>query len=216
MEENKAYDITSSEIYDYCKTMSSKLPAALKEIEIITATIGQEIMLSGPFLGNYLMMISKVLRPKYILEVGAFTGYGTVCLGLGLQDGGKIVTIEKNAELKDISLSVFKELDLHHKVIQMIGDASDIIDKLDYSFDLVFLDAAKRKYVEHYEMIMSKLNSGGVILADNVLWKGTILSDNVDKLGQGLDEFNKHVKADPRVENILLPIDDGLHFIRKK
>ena len=216
MEERLQTKITPEIIARYCYDHSSEEDALLRELEEKTRTTGQIKMMSGAFLGNFLTVVSKSIRPKYILEVGSFTGYGSICLSRGLVDEGKIITIEKNPELEGFANEYYERLGISEKLIQIIGDASEIIESLDYSFDLVFIDAAKRQYINYYEQILPKLRKGGVILADNTLWKGTVVDKEKDKLAEGLDAFNKHVKKDQRVDNILLPIDDGVHYIVKK
>ena len=163
-------------------------------------------MLSGQFLGQYLRMMSMVLRPKKILEVGTFTGYGTICLREGLAAEGKIVTIEKDPSHAEVAKKHFADSTFLNIEI-LVGDAYEILDTLTDNWDLVFIDAAKRQYVKYYEKILPQLNKGGVILADNVLWKGIVATDDMDKLGQGLHAFNQHVFQDSRVDNMILPID---------
>ena len=216
MDERIQTKITPEIITRYCLEHSSDEAEILQELEQKTRGTGQIKMMSGAFLGNFLSIISQSLQPDYILEVGSFTGYGSICLSRGLKEGGKIITIEKNPELKGFADEYYERLGISDKVTQLIGDASELIDSLDQQFDLVFIDAAKRQYVDYYEAILPKLRKGGVILADNTLWKGTVVEEERDKLAEGLDRFNKHVKKDPRVDNILLPIDDGVHYIIKK
>lgn len=217
MEERKFDQITPRAILEYCYDHSKMVNAeALKRLEVRTREHGQIKMLSGPYLGKFLSMISSIIRPKYILEIGGFTGYGTACLAMGLQEEGKIISIEKNPELKGFADDIYEDLGISHKIDQRIGDARDIISTLDYSFDLVFIDAAKRQYIDYFEMVLPCIRKGGVILADNTLWKGSLVHPSLDKMGEGLDGFNKHIKSDTRVDNILMPLDDGVHFIIKK
>ena len=209
--------ITSQDIVDYCKQYSSPVDAALAKLSERTKnTVGREIMLSEAYLGKLLQIIGLLVQPKLILEVGTFTGYGAICLAQILQESGKVITLEKDLALKDFAGDIIEELGLQDKIDARFGDAAELIETLDYEFDLVFIDAAKRQYVKYYELILPKLKQGGVIIADNVLWKGMITNEEKDKLCEGLDQFNKHVHADPRTENILLPIDDGINLIRKK
>jgi len=216
MEERKFDQITPRAILEYCYDHSKMANAeALERLELRTREHGQIKMLSGPYLGKFLSMISSVIRPKYILEIGGFTGYGTACLALGLREEGKIISIEKNPELKGFAEDIFKDLGIEHKIDQRIGDALEIIATLDCSFDLVFIDAAKRQYIDYFEMVLPLVRTGGVILADNTLWKGSLVHPPLDRMGEGIDNFNKHIKNDIRVENILLPLDDGVHFIIK-
>ncbi|NNF22255.1 MAG: O-methyltransferase [Saprospiraceae bacterium] len=216
MDSNTQEKITSEDIYDYCKSMSSAVPDYLNGLEEKSKSTNQLKMISGPYLGLFLGMISKIINPQYILEIGTFTSYGTICLAQGLGQDGKIVTLEKNESLKGFADEFIESSGFKNHIIQYFGDAQEIIPQLDYTFDLVFIDAAKRQYIDYYEAVIGKVRSGGIIVADNVLWKGTILDKTRDKLADGLDAFNKHVSGDSRVENIILPIDDGLHLIRKK
>jgi caffeoyl-CoA O-methyltransferase len=160
-------------------------------------------------------MLSKMIRPHNILELGTYTGYGTLCLSEGLQVGGTIHTIEKNRSLKGFAQDVYHKAGISDNVIQHIGDAAEIITSIDSTFDLVFIDAAKRQYIKYIDLVLPKMTSGGIILADNVLWKGKVVSDDNDKLGEGLDAFNRYVMDHPDIENIILPLDDGLNLIRK-
>jgi len=209
-------EITPGKIAEYCMEFSNPEGEILKELHEKTKATGQLKMMSGSFLGNLLSMISRSIAPKTILEIGSFTGYGTICLSKGLSEGGKIITIEKNPQLEGFADEFYEKLGIADKVVQLIGDAAEIIESLEYSFDLVFIDAAKRQYIKYFELVLPKLRKGGVILADNTLWKGQVVLDEMDKLGQGIHNFNMFVKNDPRVDNILLPIDDGLNYIIKK
>ena len=213
---SEAHVITDKAIQDYCDGLSSKPPPFLHTVTDNTrSSVGKTIMLSGQFLGQYLRMMSMVLKPKNVLEVGTFTGYGSICLLEGLVPEGKIVTIEKDPIHADIAEKHFSQMGLKNIDMQ-VGDAAAILDGSQEKWDLVFIDAAKRQYIKYYEKILPHVNIGGVILADNVLWKGNVVSQEMDKLGQGLHAFNVHVYNDDRVENMILPIDDGLHFIIKK
>jgi len=216
MPNNKYPHITSPEIRQYCELHSKKPSQNLNDLEYKSAVTEQTKMLSGKFLGRFLSMISKVINPKTILEIGTFTGYGTLCLAEGLQKGGTLITIEKNTELEGFYTDQLPSIGNDKTIIQKIGDAAEIIPSLDYTFDLIFIDAAKRQYKNYYDLLFEKIRPGGIILADNVLWKGKVVTEDVDKLGQGLMLFNEYIVNDDRVENILLPIDDGINMIRKK
>lgn len=207
--------ITPQIIAEYCYSHTSDPNELLDEIKVKTERHGHMKMMSGDFLGRFLSLMSKVMQPRVILEVGSFTGYGTMCLAEGLHPEGRLITIEKNPELKGFSSDQFSRMKPPKNITQLIGDASEIIGSLEETFDLVFIDAAKRQYIDYYEAILPKLRSGGVILADNTLWKGTVTDEHSDKLGEGIKRFNTHVKDDDRVTNILLPIDDGVNFIMK-
>lgn len=216
MKEQKYPDITSPEIRQYCENLSKKPPQYLKALEKKSEITQQLKMLSGSFLGRFLSMVSLIVKPKVILEIGTFTGYGTLCLAEGLQKGGTLITLEKNDDVKSFYKEFESSLNKDISIIQMMGDAAELIPKLDYKFDLVFIDAAKRQYKNYYDLLFDKINPGGLILADNVLWKGKVVTEDVDKLGKGLMLFNEYICNDERVDNILLPIDDGVNVIRKK
>lgn len=215
MIEEKFPDITSPEIYDYCKTLTSDTRQDLQELEQRSMTTSDPKMISGSYLGQFLSIISKVINPKVILEIGTYTGYGTLALSRGLQKGGIIHTLEKNPKMKGFADDIFAKAGIKENVIQHIGDAAHVISEIDANFDLVFIDAAKRQYIKYFDLVIDKMSSGGIILADNVLWKGKVISSNIDKLGQGLDAFNRYIHKNENVENIILPIDDGVHVIRK-
>jgi len=215
MEEKSYPNITSPEIEDYCRTLSSAPSTYLQELYDRSQNTRDPKMISGAYLGRLLSMLSKIIMPCKILEIGTYTGYGTLCLSEGIQDGGSIHTIEKNDEMRGYADDIFKKAGISNKVKQHIGDAAEIIENIDEIFDLVFIDAAKRHYIKYFDLVLPKMKSGGIIIADNVLWKGKVASDDNDKLGQGLDAFNRYVKESSQVENVILPIDDGIHLIRK-
>ncbi len=174
-------------------------------------------MLSGNFQGQLLRMLSTILKPKVILEIGTFTGYSTINLALGLSQDGLIHTIDSNPESVEIGRRYFKEAGLGNKIITHIGNAKEIIPTIQSNFDLVFIDADKENYLAYYHLIFNNLNSGGVILADNAFWDGKVLNENAsDTETRGIIEFNKYIQHDERVENILIPLRDGLMMIRKK
>lgn len=207
--------ITDPAIQDYCVAYSSKPSFISESLETSTEETGWYIMASGQYLGKFLQMMSMVIRPKTILEIGTFTGYGTLCLREGLTPDGTIYTIEKDDAYYQLSKKNLAAAGSEN-IKQLHGDAAEIISKLDVELDLVFIDAAKRQYSKYFDLIFPKLRKGGVILADNVLWKGKVGHPDNDKLGLGLDAFNKKVFADDRVENIIVPIDDGVNFIVKR
>jgi len=174
-------------------------------------------MLSGHILGGFLTLFSRLLSPQRILEIGTYTGYSAICLARGLKPGGLLTTIEVNDELRNIALSYFRKAELHEQIQLINGDALEIIPGLTKTFDLVFLDANKEDYPALYHLILDRLRSGGYILADNVLWSGKVLHQNSsDPTTRTIDQFNKMVQTDPRVENMMLPIRDGLMIIQKK
>lgn len=178
----------------------------------------QPHMLSGAYQGRFLSLISKLIRPKNILEIGTFTGYATLCLAEGLAPYGKIITIDRNEELMYLPQKYFAESEYASQIEVKIGNAMEVLDQLDETFDLVFIDADKGNYVNYFHKIIDKVNVGGVILADNVLWYGKVLEptspkDHDTKI---IKEFNDMLASDPRLETILLPIRDGISLTRKK
>lgn len=175
-------------------------------------------MISGHLQGRILYMLTKLVQPQRVLELGTFTGYSALCIAEALNEKSKIDTIEINDELQYFIQDAFKLASFGHKINLHIGDALDIIPTLHHHYDLVLLDANKRLYSEYYEAIFEKINPGGVILADNVLWDGKVLttSENKDAQTKGIIDFNRMVKKDTRVEKVILPVRDGLTIIRKK
>lgn len=174
-------------------------------------------MLSGHILGSFLTMFAKLISPERILEIGTYTGYSAICLARGLKPGGKLTTIEVNDELRSTALKYFQKANLHNQIDLINGDALEIIPNLQDSFDLVFMDAHKDDYPSYYELVIDRIVSGGYILADNVLWGGKVLETRLDdSTTQIIDRFNKMVTADQRVENLLLPIRDGIMVIKKR
>jgi len=204
------------ELEDYCSDHSSPESDLLYQIVRRThlRTLSPQ-MLSGHLQGRLLSFLSKLINPKYVLEVGTFTGYATICLLEGLSPDGKITTIEGNFELIPNLEATFSSLKKSNKITLLEGQALEIIPTLEQRFDMVFIDAAKNEYKHYFEMLLDKLNIGGVILVDNVLWFGKVIGDKRDSKGILLDEFNKMVLNEPRVENMILPIRDGLQLIRK-
>ncbi len=176
-------------------------------------------MISGHLQGRILSMISHMIRPQRILEVGTFTGYSAICLAEGLAPGGKVITIDKNRELTDMVEEYLSAADIRSQVEVILGNALDVLPTLQDPFDLVFLDADKANYSKYFDLIIDLVTPGGYILADNVLWYGKVLNaevkDNNDKETLAIREFNKRVHEDSRVENVLLPVRDGLMILRK-
>ena len=174
-------------------------------------------MLSGPFQGRLLSMFSKMLRPHRILEIGTYTGYSALCLAEGLSEKGVLYTLDINAELEDRVRAYFKESEYHHKIDFRIGDANELIPKINEPWDLVFIDADKTNYLNYYEMLISSVKSGGYVIADNVLWSGKVVDHKMDDTDTvALRAFNDFLSTDPRVEVVLLPVRDGLMLARKK
>lgn len=172
-------------------------------------------MLSGHLQGRFLSMISHMIKPVRILEIGTYTGYSALCLAEGLAPGGTLITIDINEELEARVRSYFAEAGLTDNIDYRIGDATKIIPSLEGPFDLVFIDADKENYSRYFDLVISKVREGGIILADNVLWSGKVLQEKQDKDTRAITEFNQKIMADRRVENVLLPIRDGIFMIRK-
>ncbi|SNR54362.1 O-methyltransferase [Lutibacter flavus] len=175
-------------------------------------------MLSGSFQGRILSMLSKLINPKNILEIGTYTGYSALCLAEGMQKEGSIFTIDKNEELENFAKKYFNKSDYKSQIKQFIGNAIDIIPTINEKFDLVFIDADKSNYVNYFNLIIDKMNSGGVILSDNVLWSGKVIEklNPKDIDTKTLLEYNKLLNTDSRIETVLLPIRDGLTISRVK
>ena len=174
-------------------------------------------MLSGHILGSFLTLFSKMLSPNRILEIGTYTGYSAICLARGLRPGGRLTTIEVNDELRSTALKYFRKAKLHEQIELINGDALNLIPALQNTFDLVFMDAHKDDYISYYNLVIDKVASGGYILVDNVLWGGKVLDPKFeDSTTQTIDKFNKMITEDQRVENLLLPIRDGLMVIKKR
>ena len=170
-------------------------------------------MLSGHLQGRFLSMISRLKSPKYILEIGTYTGYSALCLAEGLQGGGKLVTMDKNEELEDMVLDYFSKSDHKDKIQFLCGNAMEMIPDIEEGIDLVFIDADKENYLNYYKMVLPKMSKGGIVLADNVLWSGKVVNeDDVknDEETSALHAFNEYVQQDERVTNVLVPIRDGI------
>lgn len=206
---------------DYISAHTTKAPEVLYQIEHRTGlyTINPR-MLSGHVQGRLLSFLSRLVKPMRVLELGTFAGYSALCLAEGLQPGGKVVTIEKNDELEDFIRENLSLSELGKLVELHIGSTSEVLPTLpkDELFDLVFIDADKRSYVNDYELLFPLVRQGGIIIADNTLWDGHIIDPEYDNDKQtiGLRNFNDHIQQDERVENLILPIRDGLTIIQKK
>jgi len=174
-------------------------------------------MVSGHLQGRFLEMISKMIQPQNILEIGTFTGYSAICLAKGLRSGGRLITIESNDELIAIAGSYFEKAGFSSVIEQLTGNALDIIPLIDLNFDLVFIDGDKREYVDYYKVVIDKVKRGGFIIADNIFWGGKALEKNTtDPQARGIIEFNEMINKESLVENVILPVRDGLMVIRKK
>lgn len=177
----------------------------------------QPRMLSGPFQGRFLSLISKILHPKCILEIGTYTGYSALCLAEGLDKDGKIITIDVNEELEKRVRGYFNESPWREQIEYVIGDATEVIANLNETFDIVFIDADKKNYIQYFNLVVDRVRPGGLILADNVLWSGKVVNhDHNDRETAILRDFNELINSDNRVDSLLLPIRDGIMIARKK
>ena len=173
-------------------------------------------MASGPVQGRFLQFICQLMRPQRVLEIGTFTGFSTICMARGMASDGLLTTIEANEEYEGIIRKYLEKAEVADRVQLIIGDAKTVIPTLDGGFDLVFIDADKVSYPIYYDLVMDKLKPGGIMLADNVLWEGKVLNvDTKERDTQAIRTFNDKVQNDPRVENVLLPLRDGLMMVRK-
>lgn len=207
----------SQDLEDYIEQHSENEPQLLADLNKEThQKVLLPRMLSGHFQGRVLSMLSKLIHPEYILEIGTYTGYSALCLCEGLQDNGQLHTIDIKEELIDFQRKYFNRSPWGKQIIQHLGNAIDIIPSLNLKFDLVFMDADKENYVNYFEMVIPKMNKGGIILSDNVLWSGKVLDplQPNDVSTKILLEYNQLLKEDPRVETVLLPIRDGLSVSR--
>lgn len=210
-------EIVNQQIEEYCEAHSDLEPEILAEINRDThLNMLKPRMLSGRFQGRLLSMISKLVKPKNILEIGTFTGYSALCLAEGLQNQGKIYTIEADEEFEQRIRLNIKKANKEQQIELLMGNALDIIPTLDINFDLVFIDADKLNYLNYYKLIIDKLNIGGLILSDNVLWSGKVVDETKkDATTKLLKEFNEYLAKDNRTEKVLLPIRDGLFLSMK-
>ena len=211
-------DFSNKEIYNYIDNHSSDESDILYELRRETELkCLNPIMLSGKIQGNFLAIISKLIKPFNVLEIGTYTGYSTLCIANGLNPAGMIHTIDKNEELLQIQNKYFEKSGLRNQIKQYTGDALAIIPKLKFDFDMVFLDADKENYVKYLELISPKLKSGGVLLTDNVLWHGKILEspENQDRVTRLIDNFNKKILEDKSLKTVMLPIRDGISLTLK-
>lgn len=207
-----------SEILEnYVENHTQDEPELLKELDREThLKVLRPRMLSGHFQGRLLSLISKLKSPRYILEIGTYTGYSAICMAEGLCEDGELHTIDINEELHDLQRRYFDRSGFGDRIIQHTGNALDIIPTFDTRFDLVFIDADKENYQEYFDLVITKMNPGGLILSDNVLWSGKVVEPVKpnDKSTMALLEYNEKLKNDPRVETILLPVRDGLTICR--
>lgn len=209
-------DITHPSIQHYAEIHTSAEDKLLQQINRDTqATVLMPRMLSGHLQGRFLAMISRMIQPTTILEIGTYTGYSALCLAEGLKDGGKLITIDVNEELEERVRKYFIQSQFAKQLDYKIGRALDIIPTLKEKFDLVFIDADKENNSAYFDLVINGITLGGFIIVDNVLWSGKVVEDKPDKDTRSIMEFNKKIQADDRVENVLLPLRDGLLLMQK-
>lgn len=211
-------DFIDKKIEDYARAFTSPESDVMSELNRETYLNKlQPRMLSGHIQGSFLKMISQMIKPKNILEIGTYTGYSAIALASGLAKGGKLTTLEFNEEHEQMANEFFTKAGVDDRIEMKIGDATKLIPTLDKQWDLVFIDADKNNYSVYYDLVFDAVPSGGWILADNVLWSGKVLLDDedLDEDTRAIKAFNKKVMADDRVENMILPFRDGLLLIRK-
>ena len=217
MSEIQIYPFIDQRIENYCQEHVSQEPEILEELDRKThLRFVRPNMISGNWQGTFLRMISKMINPKTILEIGTFSGYATICLAEGLQEGGVIHTIEKEEEYEDFLNESFEKYN-KNKVKLHIGKAMDILPTIEEEFDLIFIDADKASYDAYYNICIEKLRKGGIIIADNILWYGKVGLSPMpqDKETLAINQFNNLITQDSRVENVIIPIRDGLMMGRK-
>ena len=210
-------DFISEKLTEYISKNSNIEPEILARLNQEThQKILKPRMLSGHIQGRFLSMISKMKSPSTILEIGTYTGYGTLCLSEGLKEGGKIFTIDRNEELLKIQNKYFEESGKRDKIIQLTGNAKEILNDLNETYDLVFIDADKENYIGYFNQVSERLNKNGIIISDNVLWSGKVLDSSLkkDEETNSLVNFNKILNEDKRFETVILPLRDGLSISR--
>jgi predicted O-methyltransferase YrrM len=206
----------SDQLQQYIDDHSMEESDLLKALDREThQKVLQPRMLSGSYQGRLLALLAKMIGPKKILEVGTYTGYATLCLAEGLTTGGSIDTIDHNEELADMQRRYFDQSPYGSQIVQHLGEAKDILKTLTGPYDLVFLDADKENYPQYFDLIIDKLETGGILLSDNVLWSGKVLEKATDEATSSLQEYNHKINTDVRVETVVLPIRDGLTITRK-
>ena len=210
-------DEIKNALTEYADAHTSGESDVLRELrEHCYANYEDKAMLSGFFQGRVLSMLSHMVQPQVVLEIGTYLGYSALCLAEGLADGGKVITLDVNEETNTVARSFVEKTEYKNKIEFILAPAANIIPNLTETFDIVFIDADKPNYANYYNLVFDKLRDGGFIIADNVLWSGRVLDGEKDENTQALADFNEMVLADERVENVLLPIRDGLMVIRKR
>lgn len=209
-------DFIKKEILDYAEQHTSSESDLLKSINREThAQVLMPRMLSGHMQGRILAFISRMIQPHRILEIGTYTGYSALCLAEGLKPEGKLITMDVNEELEERVRGYFEKAKMTSRIDYRIGNALQIIPTLTDTFDLVFIDADKENYSRYFDLVINNVPLNGIILADNVLWSGKVLDGKPDKDTKAIIAFNEKVHRDPRVENVLLPVRDGIMMLRK-
>ena len=210
-------EFINKNILEYIESNSQLEPILLKELNKEThLKILNPRMLSGSYQGRILSLISKIIKPKIVLEIGTYTGYSALCIAEGLDKKGVIDTIDINEELQEIQNKFFLKSGHANQINQYIGNALDIIPTINKKFDLVFLDADKENYINYFELVIDKINSGGVLISDNVLWSGKVIENKKNDLTtEKLVEFNNLINNDKRIETVIFPVRDGLSISRK-
>lgn len=212
-------DFITKDLSDYCESNTSLESDILAQLNREThLKVVSPRMLSGHLQGRFLSFISKLQQPKLIIEIGTYTGYSALCLAEGLAENGKLISIDVNEETSSFAKSFISKTEYANKINLILADAKEYIPSIKETIDLVFIDADKKNYLNYYHLVIDKLNKGGLIIADNVLWSGkiTMPESAMDKETLALHQFNQFVQKDSRVENMLLPIRDGLMVVRKK
>jgi caffeoyl-CoA O-methyltransferase len=212
-------EFISKELSDYCENNTSPESEVLAQLNREThLKVVSPRMLSGHLQGRFLSFISKLQQPKLIVEIGTYTGYSALCLAEGLHPEGKLISIDVNEETSSFAKSFIAKTEYADKIELVLADAKEFVKTINEPIDLVFIDADKKNYLNYYHLVIDKINKGGLIIADNVLWSGkiTMLESSMDKETLALHQFNQFVQQDTRVENMLLPIRDGLMVVRKK
>ncbi len=211
-------DFLPQEIQDYASAYSSPEPEILKKLNRETnAKVLRARMLSGHMQGRVLSMISRMLQPRRILEIGTYTGYSAICLAEGLSRDGLLHTIDRNIELEDFTKNYIREAGMENQIVQHIGEALEVLPTIEEIFDLVFIDADKENYVNYFEMVFPRLRKGGIVIADNALWSGKVMlpESKMDSETLGVSRFNEHMQSHKGVSNLLLPFRDGLMIVEK-
>jgi len=210
-------EIIGSKAEEYAAKFTTPTDELLREIENFTMQRPHANMLSGPVQGKLLEMIGAMTKPGRVLEVGTFMGYSALCLAKGLAPKGELHTLELRKEDADISANYFSKSLYRNQIILHVGNALDIIPTLNETWDLVFIDADKVNYINYYELTLPRLKKGGFILADNVLYHGEVLEENIKgKNAKAIHGFNEHIKKDDRVQQVMMTVSDGLMLIQKK